>query len=263
MNALITNDPNKLKIYIEGYDSHSLRAKAYWPKKFPLITDTVESVNSIKKLFGSIRSESKPVTFALTFQGTYHTLMKNCGFPQKEAMDIENAWKDMYKVSMDWVSEKLRLASKEGHVTLAFGLRLRTPILKKIIWQGAKMPYEASAEGRSAGNAVSGQSYGQLTNRAANEFMDRVKNSPYKYDVKLSAMIHDAIYLMVRNDVDVIKWVNDNLTECMAWQELPELRHDTVKLNAELDIFYPSWAKGITLPNHSSVKQIREICNAS
>ncbi len=260
VNALITDDPNKLKIYLEGYDSHSLRAKAYWPEKFPMITNTVESVNSIKKLFGSIRSDSKPVTFALTFQGTFHTLMKNCGFPKKEAMAIENTWKEMYKVSMDWVSEKLRQSSKDGYVTLAFGLRLRTPILKKIIWQGARMPYEASAEGRSAGNAVSGQSYGLLNNRAANEFMDRVRNSEYKYDIKQSALIHDAIYLMVRNDVDVIKWVNDNLVECMEWQELPELKHDKVKLNAELDLFYPSWANGITLPNRISVKEIRTIC---
>ncbi len=259
MNALLTDDPNKLKIYLEGYDSHSFRAYNYWPEKFKHIVNTVKSINTIKKLHEDIRSDSKAPTFALTFQGTYHTLMKNCGFSKEEAQRIENNYLDMYKVSVDWVQAKLKQASIDGYVTLAFGVRLRTPLLKQVVWASSSMPYEASAEGRSAGNAVSGQSYGQLNNRAANEFMKRVRNSPYKYDIKISALIHDAVYLLIRNELGIVKWVNDNLTDCMSWQELPELAHDKVKLNAELDLF-PDWSKPVTLPNHATKSEILNIC---
>lgn len=34
-DALVTKDPNKLKIYTEGYDSHCLMAYTYWPEKMP------------------------------------------------------------------------------------------------------------------------------------------------------------------------------------------------------------------------------------
>lgn len=35
INALLTKDPNKLKVYVEGYDSHSLRAFAYFGDQMP------------------------------------------------------------------------------------------------------------------------------------------------------------------------------------------------------------------------------------
>lgn len=260
INALLTKDKNKLRVYTDGYDGHSLRAYAYFGDQMPDIKDTVESINSIGKKYKEFRQDSKAPTFALTFQGTYHTLMKNCGFPEQKAKAVEDSYLDMYQESIAWVQDKLLQASKDGYVTLAFGVRLRTPMLKKVLWQSSKMPYEASAEGRTAGNAVSGQSYGLLNCRAANELMSRVRKSPYKYDIKICAQIHDASYFLFRDDVAVVKWLNDNLIECMEWQELPEIAHDKVKLGANLDIFYPDWSNGIELPNKASEKQIRTIC---
>lgn len=98
----------------------------------------------------------------------------------------------------------------------------------------------SSAEARTAGNALSGQSYGLLNCKAANDFMERVYASPYKYDIMPVMQIHDAQYYIFPDDIDIVKWVNDNLIECMSWQDLPELQHDVVKLGAELDIFYPT-----------------------
>ena len=67
--------------------------------------------------------------------------------------------------------------------------------------------------------------------------------------------IHDAQYYIFPDDVDIVKWVNDNLTECMSWQDLPELQHDVVKLGSNLDLF-PSWDKPITLKNNISIEEI-------
>jgi DNA polymerase-1 len=121
------------------------------------------------------------------------------------------------------------------------------------------MPYEAAAEGRTAGNAL-GQSYGLLNNRAAVAFMQTVWNSKYRYDIKPVALIHDAIYILIRNDVEVVEFANRELIKSMQWQELPEIQHPTVKLGAALDIFWPDWANAITLPNNADRETIMQLC---
>lgn len=263
ISALTTKDPNKLAVYEQGFCGHCLRAAYYFRDQLLHIdvTDPV-SVNSIKKTHPTLRQDSKGPTFALTYQGTWITLVNNLGFTPEKAKAIEANYHELYKVSDQYVQEKLTEASKTGYVEVAFGLRVRTPLLKQVLYGSNKIPYEAAAEGRTAGNAL-GQSYGMLNNRAANEFMQRVHASPYALDVKPVALIHDAIYLVIRDDIDVIKWVNDNLIECMQWQELPEIQHPTVKLGAALDLYYPSWAHPITLPNGADKNQIYETVKKS
>ena len=260
ISALTTKDPNKLKVYLEGYDGHCLRAFSYFPERLPGIVNTVESINSIKKMFEDIRQLSKTPTFALTYAGTYITLMKNLGFDEATAKQIEANYHELYKVSDDWVKAKLQEASERGYVEVAFGLRVRTPLLAQTLRGHRTTPYEAEAEGRTAGNAL-GQSYGLLNNRACNEFMAKVWASPYRNDIKPVAMIHDAIYLMIRDDIEVVEWVNRELIKSMQWQELPEIQHDKVKLGASLGIFWPNWSNEVELPNNASQEQIRQICN--
>lgn len=259
ISALTTKDPAKMDVYLKGYDGHCLRAFSYFPERLPGIVNTVESINSIKKKFPEIRQLSKAPTFALTYQGTWITLVKNLGFPELVAKQIEANYHELYKVSDQWVQAKLDEASQKGYVEVAFGLRVRTPLLAQTLRGRRSTPFEAEAEGRTAGNAL-GQSYGLLNNRACNEFMQKVWNSPYANDIKPVAMIHDAIYLMFRDDIRVVEWVNRELIKSMQWQELPEIQHDTVKIGAALDIFYPSWADDVTLPNDASAQQIVEIC---
>jgi DNA polymerase I len=262
ISALTTRDPNKLKVYTDGYDGHSLRAFKYFPEQLPGIVDTVESINTIETIHKDVRQDSKPATFLLTYRGTHYGLMKNLGWPEDKARRIEANYHELYKVSDEYVDAKLLEASQRGYVEVAFGLRVRTPLLKQSILGSSSTPYETEAEGRTAANAL-GQSYGLLNNRAANEFMQRVWESPYRLDIKIIALIHDAIYPLIKDDVNVVDWVNRNLIECMQWQELPELAHPTVKLGAELSLFWPSWANEINLPNGCSKDQIRALCKAA
>ena len=263
ISALTTRDPNKLKVYIEGFDGHSLRAFTYWPEKFPVDEMTPAFSHALKKdpLLDAVRAVSKNPTFALTYQGTWRTLMNNLGFSKEDALLIEANYHELYQVSDAWVQDKLDQASIDGYVTVAFGLRLRTPLLGRTLRGRSKVPYEAEAEGRTAGNAL-GQSYGLLTNRACNDFMQKVWLSRYRCDILPSAMIHDAIYLLIKDDIDVVEWVNRELIKSMEWQELPELEHDTVKIGAALDVFYPNWASPCTLTNYADKKEIRATCAA-
>jgi DNA polymerase-1 len=259
ISALLTRDPNKLKVYTDGYDGHSLRAFGYFRDEMPDIEDTVESINSISKKHKHWRQEGKAPTFALTYFGTYRTLMTNCGFSEEMAKRIEANYHELYKVSDEWNTAKLARAARDGYTTLAFGLRLFCPVLHASV-TGRARPSEAAAEERSAGNAF-GQSYGLLNSRAAHAFMDRVIEAKLWNDIRPAAQIHDAQYYWVKRDVKLVKWVNDNLIPEMEWDGLPELQHPTLKLGGTLIVYSPDWATEIPLPNNATYGQIGDLLN--
>lgn len=257
ISALTTRDPEKLKVYTDGYDGHSLRAYGYWGENMPDIDpNSVESINSIAKKYKQYRQDSKPPTFALTYQGTFLTLMNNCGFSKEVAQAVENKFKKMYKVSIKWVNDRLEKATEDGYVTVAFGLRVRTPLLAQTILNTGRTPKEAAAEGRTAGNAM-GQSYCMLNNRAASEFMKKVRSSRYRLDIKPCAHIHDAQYYLVRDQgYEPLMYMNKHLPKAVAWQDDPEIWHDEVKLSGSCEIYYPNWNHGFDIPNDCSQETI-------
>lgn len=260
ISALTTRDPEKLKVYTDGYDGHCLRAYSYFGEVMPDIDPTsVDSINSIAKKYKQQRQDSKAPTFALTYQGTYMTLMNNCGFSKELAQAIENAYKKMYVVSIEWVNDRLEQATKDGYITVAFGLRVRTPLLKQTILNTGKTPKEAAAEGRTAGNAM-GQSYCMLNNRAASEFMGKVRKSKYRLDIKPCAHIHDAQYYLIRDEGNfgALMYMNEHLPKAVAWQNDPEIYHDQVKLSGSVEIFWPNWNHGFDIPNAANENVIRD-----
>lgn len=224
---------------------------------------SVESINSIKHRYEDLRSKSKTPTFALTYDGTWRTLMKNCGFTEEEAKMVEASFNKLYIVSIMWVAERLKEASRIGYITAAFGLRVRTPVLKQVVMGTCTTPREAEAEGRSAGNAL-GQSWCLLNNRAANEFAEiNMHNKRMRESIRPCAHIHDAQYFLVRNNSQVVHYLNTHLVKCVQWQEDPLIQHPTVKLGGELSIFYPTWKDEIELPNYATEEEIINICKQS
>lgn len=255
ISALTTKDPNKIRVYTDLYDGHCLRAYYYYPEQMPDIQNTVDSINSISKLYKELRQESKAPSFALTYQGTFITLMKNCGFTEEKAKQIEARYHSLYKVSTEWVQDKLNQASKDGYITAAFGLRVRTPLLSQVIRGNKKTPREAEAEGRTAGNAL-GQSYCLLNNRASKEFMEKVRTSKYNLTIKPCAHIHDAQYYLIKDNLNAVMFTNTHLVKAVYWQDLPDIKHDTVKLGGELSLFYPTWAEELVIPNNATENDI-------
>jgi DNA polymerase-1 len=256
ISALTTRDTNKLKVYTDGYDGHCLRAYGYFGNQMPDIVDTVVSINSIKTLYPELRQDSKAPTFLLTYGGTYHGLVSNVGLSKEESQSIELKYHTLYAESDAWVKSKIDQAAIDGYVTVAFGLRVRTPLIKQSMMNTSRTPYESQAEGRTAGNAL-GQSYGLLNNRAGIDLQERTLASEYRYDILPIAHIHDAQYFLVRDNVEVVEWLNHNLIECMEWQELPEIKHPDVGLGGVLSLFYPSWREEIEIPNDASQDAIK------
>lgn len=256
ISALTTKDPNKLKVYTDGYDGHCLRAHFYFGENMPDIdANSVESINSIAEKYTELRQESKVPTFLLTYGGTWIGIIDKVGFPETKAKLIEHRYHELYVVSDLWVQNKLDQAAIDGYVTAAFGLRVRTPLLKQVIRGIRNTPYEAEAEGRTAGNAL-GQSWGLLNNRAVMAIMKTVRASKYRLKIRICAQIHDAGYFVIDDDPEVIIFLNNLVSKETKWQDHPDIWHDDVKLFGELDIFWPSWAESMNLPNDITIDQL-------
>lgn len=237
----------------QGFDGHSWRACFYFADRIQGIDiqDPV-SVKTVSKLFPAERQDSKAPYFALTYQGTWKTLVKNCGFSPEVARKIYDGHHTMYAVAREATNQKLTLAAKQGYLDVAFGLRVRTPLLQKY---GLSLSH-SQAEGRSVGNAW-GQSYGLLNTRAGTAFLSRVRSE--NRPVYPCAQIHDAQYFLAPCKPEIIHWINIHLTQEMQWQELDEIRHPEVGLGGELDVFRFSWAKGHTLKNNASFADVQKV----
>lgn len=257
--SIISDDPNKKRIFTEGIDGHCLNAYAYYKDQMPDIdgTDSV-SINSIKHKYPTLRQDSKNSTFALNYGGTASTLERN-GLSPELAEQIEQSHKDTYKVLHNWSKDNLNKMAKTGYVTTAFGLKVRTPALTKCIINDS-LPKIAAKEFLTANNAMS-QSHSLMTTVSATEFRKRVEESDYRNDIFLVNFIHDAIYLIVRDDAEIVQWVNTHLIDCMVKSGDDQIRGNIeVPILANLEVGN-SWGEMVELPEDSSIEHILEVLN--
>jgi DNA polymerase-1 len=266
VGTILSDDPNRKKVYTDGYDGHCLRAFRYFGEAMLDITEEwnaatteaerVQIINSIEMRYPKLRRKSKAPTFALQYQGTWYTLMTRAGFSEEEAKAIEKAYNEMYAVSIAFAKKNVEFAIKHGYVELAFGLRLRTPVLERTVGDIENLPYMAQEEGRSANNAVT-QSWGMLINRTAIAFDDTLYASAYREDIILSNTIHDALYGLVRNEGNAVKFLNDNLIHEMEWNAHPLIFSTEVPMGATLEIGH-SWDKLNKLSNRASMEEVKK-----
>lgn len=201
----------------------------------------VYRINSIKQLYPKVRQKSKAPTFALTYAGTYLTLMQNCDMSEQKAKQVEQAYHNLYKESDAYCENRIEEARQKGYTEVAFNLKVRCPNLHKSVNCARHMSPTAQKERRTINNAF-GQSYCALTMRAFNEFGEILKHSPYKFKILPCVTIHDAVYYLIQDDQDTLEFIKVILEKCFEWQELPEIKHSDVHLHGSLSVFYPDWA---------------------
>lgn len=272
IGAILSKDEMKTAEFTQGMDGHSIRAMAFFSQLSEPITIkntvidpevvktyemTPEGSLKFKKEQEAIRQEAKAPSFALQYGGTWSTLHKNIGLPIPVAKAVEIGYHKLYGGLAAFAAINTKFASKHGYVECAFGLRLRTPLLKQCVMGTSKTPREAESEARSAGNAIT-QSWGLLSNRAAIAIQKRIEESIYKYDIFLVNQIHDAIYFVWTDNPEITYWLNQTVVEEMSWQNDPVIMSDDVKLGAELDVGL-SWDKMKTIKNNASIEDIIEL----
>lgn len=219
--------------------------------------NSIESINSIADLYPEYRQKSKMPTFALTYFGTYLTLMNNLGLTEEEAKSIETQYHSLYSKSDIWADMKLRQAQIDGYVTTGFGLKVRTPVMKScgVYYKENRV---ASAESRTAGNAL-GQGWGVLNDRAMLEVMQEVDRLGLNQDILPCGAIHDCCYYLVRNKPELISILNTLCVNASKWQDHPVIAHPDVGLEGNLDLFIPNWSKPITLPDEINSTELTKL----
>lgn len=258
IDALTTKDPEKLKVFLEGYDSHSINAYTYYTEQMPdIIPISVESINSIQTKYKDLRQASKQISFALQYGSTAKGLEVNAGLSPEDALKIYNRYHNLYKVSLEWKESKLRQAYIDGYITTGFGLRVRTNFLKGKQYKLDRKGLEG-AEARTAGNAL-GQGWGVLNDRAMNEVMEQVDLLGLSNSILPINRIHDACYYLVRNDIDILLKLNELCVKAAYWNDHPDIYHPIVSLGGQLEIFYPDWSNPLTLPETCTEEQLLEL----
>lgn len=94
-----------------------------------------------------------------------------------------------------------------------------------------------------------------LTALAINKMHALIDEAGLQNDVRITSTIYDSIYLEIRDNPEVIKWVNDRIVPIL---EQDFMENQVVKNSADLEIG-TSWAALQTLPHNASTEQIIQV----
>ena len=254
ISAIVAKDSTMIDMITENKDSHSVYTAAYFQDELKErglpygLNITAEESYVIKEQAGDLRQKSKAVTFALTYNGTEHTVSKSLGITKEAALIIVERYHSLHKDLADYYKRKTDFAEEHGYYEIETGLKLRAPGLQSIDEQ------VVAQTKRSAENALL-QGFGMMTIRGMNTFQARVEKAGLDNEVIMNLTIHDSVSGGCINDIETIKWVNDNFIECMT---ADFVKNPSIPLAAELDIGF-SWDCLTQIPNNASVEEISKV----
>ena len=253
MGANVTKDPNKIRIFTEGIDGHSLAACYYFKEELKrrnieIDLNDPDSINSIKTLAPDLRQQGKAVTFGANYGSTEYAVSRSLKISKEEARQVlDNYWKLYAKTKEYWSKVENEILEK-GYVKGAFGLKARADLSN--IFDKAKY----SSTLRSVVNMTI-QSFALLLYRTVFELQDRIEKMGYQNDIRIYNTVYDAIYIYVRPEPELVKWLNDNLIEIMTWEYDKSF---PVKNEAEMEIGL-NQADLIEIPNNASIEEVENI----
>ncbi len=250
--ANLSKDENKVSLFTEGLDGHSLNACYYFKEEIEELigpyTDYKEASRKFKQLVDSgdktaksIRQRSKGPTFGLSYGAFPPKVASSIKCTLEEVETIFNRYhNELYKDITAYREQVLNYAKQHGYVHLGLGCRLYTDDPEKDI--------------RTLANATV-QFWSILTLLAINELHYLIDKLGYQKDIRVVSTIYDSIYLEVKSNPVIIKWLNDTLIKLMTAIYLPK---EVVHNEAEGEIG-TSWADLHELPNNASTEQIEQI----
>lgn len=245
--ANLSEDDNKLAVFTDGIDGHSLGATYYFPDKVAELigdyTDNKQAARDLKKLVDegnkdakTIRQNGKPVTFKLAYGG-YPDADKG-GFITQE---IFNAYhNEMYPSISKMRDEAIDIAHGQQYLHLGLGCRLNVD--------------DVDRDSRTLFNALS-QFWSVLTLISVNELHHQIELANMQDSIKISSTIYDAIYGIVKADAETIKWLNDTVCPIM---EKDFMVNQIVHNEANLEIG-DSWANVTELQHNVTVDEIKGV----
>lgn len=121
VQAEVYNEPVLIDMYTKGLDSHSVNAKIFFKDELEGIP-----VEDVKKLRPDLRQAAKAPFFALSYGGSYTTLMTSLGISEEEAKSIVKNYENGYKATMDFAKRGSAFVRANGYIVInpIFGHKL-------------------------------------------------------------------------------------------------------------------------------------------
>lgn len=254
--ANLSGDINKCNIFLEGLDGHSLNAVGYFPDRLiPILGENNDNVAYVKEFMRlndegnkdikAIRQEGKGPTFGLAYGAYPPKIAATVKCTLSEAETIFNNYHNVLYPGITKYREEyvLQTACSQGYLHLGLGCRLYTDNPDKDI--------------RTLNNATI-QFWSILTLLAVNELHHLIDKAGYQNDIRVVSTIYDSIYIEVRRDPTIIKWLNDTLIPLMCVDFLT----DTIVHNDAEGEIGPNWSDLTAIPKNATLDQIKEIIHA-
>lgn len=253
--ANLSKDKNKLAVFLDNVDGHTLNSVFYnrdkWYKNFtPLDNESdkdyaIRAYNEIEKgnkALKAIRQYYKSCTFALNY-GAYPpkiALKLNCSIEEATKLwEIYN--NELYPELTIFKDKVIDFVKDNGYVHLGLGCKLYSDNVDK--------------DNRTLFNACS-QFWSILTLLAIHDLHIYLKEKNISNkDVQIISTIYDSIYILIKEDVELIYEVNKFI--------IPKLTKDFIENQivhneAEGEIGY-DWYNTLKIPNNASKLDISRI----
>ena len=249
--ANLSKDKNKCSIFLDGVDGHCLNSYAYYKEeveaelpRLPNENDTDyikryhQEVENGNKTLKAIRQKSKPNTFLLSYGGYPKKLARDAKIPLEKAQEIFDNYHNVLYTGISLMKEKvLQTTVEQGKLHLGLGCFMNSS--------------SPEAEIRTIFNACS-QFWSILTLLTINKMHHLIKEKGYQNDIKIISSIYDSIYLHVRDDATIIKWVNDTIIPILTVDFIKDI---IVHNEAEGEIGY-NWYDTVKINNNANLDEI-------
>jgi len=251
INACLTKDETTIKLLSPDpetglmWDMHTLHSTIFFKEKWEALTgktfeNTIHYNNMCYELTNTnkeasqLRTDSKACTFKLAYGG-YPDSDKGGVITQEifdryheELYPGVNAFKNEYVIPQ---------AMNEKFIHLNWGLKLQADDPRSSL-----LPI----------NNANFQGYSDLTSIAGVKFRNTYLANGNPYNIIGLNIIHDALYYELDDTPEAVKWLNDNLVDCLT----PDfLINQTVHLRAEVDYGY-NQKDMVTMPNNADLSTI-------
>jgi hypothetical protein len=252
--ANLSHDTNKLSVFTEGIDGHSLGATYYFPERVMEIigpyTDNKlaaillkAEVDAGNKAAKSVRQDGKPVTFGLSYGSFPQKVASTIGCSIEEATSIFNAYhNEMYPQITKWRDTVNHKAKQQGYIEMGLGAKIIVDNPDK--------------DARTTFNSQS-QFWSILTLIALAKMHYRIEQAGMQDKVLITNTIYDAIYMEVLEDLPTIKWANEALVDCM---NVDFLKDQTVPNDAECELS-TNLSNPIVLSKKATLEEIEQTIN--
>lgn len=252
--ANLSEDENKLSIFLEGIDGHSLATVFYWPLETAKVLETEyddikEKAKAFKALVDAknaeadtLRSNSKKISFGLAYGCFPPKVAASAKIPLPEAEKIFNAYHEEMFPGITRYRENyvLEAAKRQGYIHLGLGFRIYSD--------------QPDRDIRTLNNGTC-QFWSMLSVLSVDKMYQLIDKAGYSKDIFITSSIYDSIYFICRDDPAIIKWLNDNLIPTMT-QDF--MKGQILKNSAEMEIGL-DWDALHAVPNGASLDQIKEI----